>query len=153
MAASGFRVYRCNPGLHCPAGGPPAMEDKQVEKFRWKRKAEKRTRNLRQVFLRGDNIVTIQPVLQDALRNWAQLVQQWTAAGISKHAFPCPPKAGTGRRSSGPLSPIRPGQSCAVPSPPAVACSVQQDVLPLPPAHSLAGVLHPPLPAWSNSKR
>ena len=35
------------------------MVQKQVNKFRWKRKAEKRKRRLHQVFLRGDNIVTV----------------------------------------------------------------------------------------------
>lgn len=66
------------------------MVQKQVNKFRWKRKAEKRKRRLHQVFLRGDNIVTVTPVLRDVERDWSQLVYQWRAAGFLDAAVVTP---------------------------------------------------------------
>ncbi len=66
------------------------MVQKQVNKFRWKRKAEKRNRRLHQVFLRGDNIVTVTPVLSDVERNWSQLIYQWQAAGFPEAALVTP---------------------------------------------------------------
>ena len=63
------------------------MVQKQINKFRWKRKAEKRTRRLHQVFLRGDNIVTVTPVLYDVQKNWFQLLQQWREAGFPEAAL------------------------------------------------------------------
>lgn len=66
------------------------MIQKQVNKFRWKRKAEQRKRRLLQVFLRGDNIVTITPVLRDVEKMWPTLINTWRAAGISEAALPTP---------------------------------------------------------------
>ena len=66
------------------------MIQKQVNKFRWKRKAEQRERRLHQVFLRGDNIVTITPVLHDVERIWPQLIPTWRAAGMADAALPTP---------------------------------------------------------------
>jgi len=66
------------------------MVQKQVNKFRWKRKAEKRKRRLHQVFLRGDNIVTVTPVLRDVERDWSQLVYQWRVAGFPEAALVTP---------------------------------------------------------------
>lgn len=80
------------------ASGSPAgqqeqqivMIQKQANKFRWKRKAEQRQRRLHQVFLRGDNIVTITPVMHDVERMWSQLVPTWRAAGMADAALPIP---------------------------------------------------------------
>ncbi|DBA75848.1 hypothetical protein WJX77_004367 [Trebouxia sp. C0004] len=66
------------------------MVQKQVNKFRWKRKAEKRKRRLHQVFLRGDNIVTVTPVLRDVERGWTQLLYQWRAVGFPEAALVTP---------------------------------------------------------------
>lgn len=66
------------------------MIQKQVNKFRWKRKAERRKRRLHQVFLRGDNIVTVMPVLRDVERDWSQLVYQWRASGFPEAALVTP---------------------------------------------------------------
>ena len=66
------------------------MIQKQVNKFRWKRKAEQRKRRLHQVFLRGDNIVTITPVLHDVQKMWSQLLPTWRAAGMADAALPVP---------------------------------------------------------------
>lgn len=66
------------------------MIQKQVNKFRWKRKAEQRKRRLLQVFLRGDNIVTVTPVLHDVEKMWPALISTWRAAGMSEAALPTP---------------------------------------------------------------
>ena len=92
---------------HDAAGGPLVLEEREVHKFRWKRKAEKRSRRLHQVFLRGDNVVTIKPVLQDVQKQWPQLVLQWLAAGIPEAAFLIPSQPAT--TSQGQSLPLPPG--------------------------------------------
>lgn len=108
------------------SGGASVMVERQVNKFRWKRKAEKRNRRLHQVFLRGDNIVTIKPVLQDVQKHWSQLVLQWASAGIPTAAFMFQTQAG------------EPNQTLSLPLPPA-------------PSHS-AAVAHL-TPAWAHNRR
>lgn len=98
------------------AGGPLVMVEHQVNKFRWKRKAEKRKRRLHQVFLRGDNIVTIEPVLQDVQKHWAQLVLQWASAGIPESAFAVPPQLGVPSHSRAASLPTEAAQPAAVAS-------------------------------------
>ena len=90
------------------------LEEQEVHKFRWKRKAEKRNRRLHQVFLRGDNIVTIKPVLQDVQKQWPQLVLQWAAAGIPEAAILIPPQLATASQSRPVPWPPGPPQSAAV---------------------------------------
>lgn len=90
------------------------MVEQRVNKFRWKRKAERRQRRLHQVFLRGDNIVTVKPVLQDVLKNWSQLVPQWTAAGIPESAFLNTPRLNKAGHSSAVLLPPATSTSAVV---------------------------------------
>ena len=70
------------------------MIHREVSKFRWKRKAEERSRRLHQVFLRGDNIITVIPVLHDVERLWPQLMEQWQTAGLPQAALPRPASLG-----------------------------------------------------------
>ena len=82
--------------------------EKQVNKFRWKRKAEQRKRLLHQVFLRGDNIVTIIPVLHDVERIWPQLVPTWRAAGMANAALPTPASLTAAKSKLPPPPPLPP---------------------------------------------
>ena len=96
------------------SGGALVMVEQQVNKFRWKRKAEKRNRRLHQVLLRGDNIVTVKPVLQDVQKQWSQLVLQWASAGIPTAAFLFQPHPGEPNQSQSLPLPPAPSQSAAV---------------------------------------
>lgn len=102
------------------------MIQKQVNKFRWKRKAERRTRRLHQVFLRGNNIVTVTPVLVDVERNWLQLVEQWREAGLPDDALVTPASLTT--------------STIALPMPPPLPLQLNPS-----PAHVL--------PVWASNRR
>lgn len=102
------------------------MIQKQVNKFRWKRKAERRTRRLHQVFLRGNNIVTVTPVLVDVERNWLQLVEQWREDGLPDAALVTPASLTT--------------STIALPMPPPLPLQLNP-----PPA--------PVLPVWASNRR